>query len=74
MLEKSLAECQAVELVVNPAGLAILYHQGPLPNAFVWAQYDQENQSMQFVSDDGVVRDLGMPIHKPFSVQLLYSP
>lgn len=71
MEQKTLFENQGVELLVNGVGLAMLYHRGPLPHEYVWAQYDQHSHTMQLVTDDGTVQELGMTIHKPFHAPLM---
>lgn len=71
MSGKTLYENQGVELVVNHGGNAVLYHRGPLPHEYIWAQYDQETRAMQFVTDDGEVQELGMTIHSPFHAPLM---
>jgi len=68
---KTLSDYQSVELIVSETGNAVLYHKGPLPDSYIWAQYDQDTQIMQFISDDGQIKELGMPIHKPFREPLM---
>ena len=71
MEQKTLFENQGVELCVSQSGIATLYHRGPLPHEYIWAQYDQESKEMHFITDDGEVQALGMTIHKPFHEPLM---
>lgn len=73
MFLKPLSQEMDVELVVNPAGNAMLLHKGKMRDDLIWAQYDQYSDRLFFVTDDGEMQDLGMPIHEPFQDPLMQT-
>ena len=73
MQQQTLYETQGIQLVVNDHGNAMLFHRGPLPYDFIWAQYDQQEKIMQLITDDGIIQELGMTIHDPFHDSLMMA-
>lgn len=71
MVLKPLAQEMEVELVVSGVGNAMLLHKGAILHSYAWVQYDQALKSMQFITEEGEVQNLGLPIHKPFHDPLL---
>ena len=69
-MQVSIADHQSVEFVMNEAGNAILFHKGPLPDNYIWAQYEPDGHAMQFITEEGDTHVLGMKIHPPFRAPL----
>ncbi len=61
-LRHTMASQMHVELVVNDdAGVWVLHDQ-PFPAILHWAEYDEENNELTFITHDGKIQDLGMKI------------
>ena len=49
-----------VDVIVNPDGKIWFLHDKPLNHRIEWIEYDQEEKSIAFVTDDGLIQNLGM--------------
>lgn len=63
---KPLTEEMPVEFIVNDVGSAMLLHRGPLARAYAWVQYDRDATSLQLITENGDLQDLGMKIKGAF--------
>lgn len=52
-----------VELVVNDRAEAIIFHNKPFSKALSWLEYDMDRKKLDFVMDDGDIRNFGIPVH-----------
>lgn len=50
------------EFVVNSSGKAMLLFQGTVAHPYAWAQYDSASGTVQLVSEEGELQDLGIKI------------
>ncbi len=66
MILAPLTEETAVQLTMNESGAAMLLYKGKLKYTYEWVQYDEQNQTLQFITDEGATQELGMKIHEPF--------
>ncbi len=56
----SLSSRMPIELMVNPAGKAIMLHKEPLVETIWWGEYDVELNSLYFVTVKGQIMGYGM--------------
>jgi hypothetical protein len=54
-----------MELAVNSAGNALLLHMGPLPHSYCWIQFDDYSDTVQLVTEDGALQELGIVVPAP---------
>ncbi len=59
----NISQNTSVDLVVSEAGNAVLLYQGDINPSYRWAQFERDTKSVHFVSDDGVVDNLGLKIN-----------
>lgn len=52
-----------VELVVNDRAEAMIFHNKPFSKALSWLEFDIEHKKLDFVMEDGDVRDFGIPVN-----------
>lgn len=52
-----------VELVVNDRAEAMIFHNKPFSKALSWLEFDLDHKKLDFVMDDGDVRNFGIPVH-----------
>ena len=52
-----------IEFIVNDIGNVLLLHKGALKHPYSWAQYDQTTNIFQFITDEGEIQNLGLPIN-----------
>lgn len=50
------------ELVVNDRAEAFIYHNKSFEKELSWLEYDLDTQKLDFVMEDGDVRDFGIPV------------
>ncbi len=67
---KPLSQENDVEFIVTSIGNAVLLYRGALQRDYSWVQLDREGRSLQFITEEGLIQDLGMPIHAPFEKNL----
>jgi hypothetical protein len=65
MILPALAKNSKFELAVNGAGKALLLHMGPLPHAYSWIQFDDYSDSVQLITEDGALQELGIVVADP---------
>ena len=51
-----------VELVVNDRAEAIVFHNKPFTKNLSWLEFDLDTNKLQFIMNDGDVRDFGIPV------------
>jgi hypothetical protein len=61
-LLNTLAKETAIELAVNEAGRAVLLHKGPLKRDYAWIQYDPLTTTVQMITENGDIQELGVNI------------
>ena len=52
-----------VELVVNDRAEAMIFHNKPFRKTLSWLEYDLDHKKLDFVMDDGDIRNFGIPVH-----------
>lgn len=67
---KPLTHENDVEFIVTSVGNAVLMHRGPLQRDYSWVQLDRDNHSLQLITPEGEIQELGMPMHPPFEKNL----
>lgn len=67
----SLSELMSFELCVSEHGKAVVLYKNKLPNNYIWVQYDKQSSSLQLVSKEGDVQDMGIKIPDPVLENLL---
>jgi len=53
-----------LEVAVNPIGKVIVYHDKPFKSDIAWFEFDLGTNKLDFIMDDGDVRDIGMALHE----------
>ncbi len=51
-----------VELYVNDRAEAFIFHDKPFTKQLSWLEYDLDEDKMDFVMNDGDVRNFGIPV------------
>lgn len=51
-----------VELYVNDRAEAFIFHDKPFAKQLSWLEYDLDEDKMDFVMNDGDVRNFGIPV------------
>ena len=51
-----------LEVAVNPIGKVIVYHDKPFKSDIAWFEFDLGTNKLDFIMDDGDVRDIGMSL------------
>jgi len=62
MLLDPFIEEQKFEFIVNKEGRALLLHKAPLRHNYLWIQYDSYLDTIQFVSEEGAVQEMGVVV------------
>lgn len=52
-----------VELVVNEIAEAFVFHDRPFEKELSWLEYDLDQHRLDFIMDDGDMRDFGLPVN-----------
>ncbi len=58
----SMSSQNDVQLVISQDGLAMLLHDGKIPNDYDWVQYDPHERSIQFITPTGYIQCTGLNI------------
>jgi len=53
-----------VELVVNERAEAMIMHNKPFGKTLSWLEYDLDTHKLDFIMNDGDLRNFGIPVHK----------
>lgn len=69
----SIRDISKMDIVVNDTGMLYLFHREELPTTPEWAEYDTDQASLYFVSNDGQMQDCGVKIHEPMKVYMVKS-
>lgn len=55
-----------VDVVVNPGGKISVFHNKPFRGKLAWVEFDLKANRLEFVLEDGTLRDFGTPLPKEF--------
>ena len=66
---ESLIRQSELEFAINGLGKAILLHKGPLSHDYSWIQYDSYTNTIQLITEDGAIQELGVAV--PAAVKTL---
>lgn len=50
------------ELIVNDRAEAMVLHDKPFDKELSWLEYDLDTSRLEFIMEDGDVRDFGLPV------------
>ena len=53
-----------IEVAVKEDGRCAIFHDKPFRNELAWLEFDIDNYRLNFVLDDGAIRDFGMELSK----------
>lgn len=56
-----------IEVAVNEQGKVVVFHNRAFKNEISWFEFDLETNKLDFVLDDGDIRDAGLPLGKDVS-------
>lgn len=56
-----------IEIAVDGKGMVVVFHDKPFKNDLSWYEFDTETCKLDFIIDDGEVRDIGMPLAEQIS-------
>ena len=59
-----------VDLYVHEVGDINIFHNKPFQKELSWIEFDVQTNKIDFVMDDGDLRDFGIPIDPKFSTYL----
>jgi len=62
-----------VELIVNDAAEAFVFHDKPFTKQLSWLEYDLDNSKLDFIMNDGDIRNFGIPVDPHLSKYLQNS-
>jgi len=62
-----------VELVVNDRAEAFIFHNKPFRKRLSWLEYDLDSHRLDFIMNDGDVRNFGIPVNPQFGKYLQNS-
>lgn len=51
-----------LEVAIKEDGHVIIFHSHPFKKSLSWMEFDLETNKLDFILDDGDVRDVGMPL------------
>ena len=51
-----------IEVGVNEAGRVVVFHNRVFKNDIAWFEFDLETRKLDFILDDGAIRDIGLPL------------
>lgn len=53
-----------VDIAVKEDGRVVVFHNKPFKKDLAWMEYNMGQDSVEFVMDDGDIRDIGIPVNK----------
>ena len=53
-----------VEVAVKKDGKVAVFHNKPFKNDLSWIEYDIGRRTIEFIMDDGEIRNIGVPVNK----------
>lgn len=62
-----------IEVAVKDDGRCAIFHNKPFKNELSWLEFDLDTYKLDFVLDNGDVRDVGMPLTKDVSKNMQNS-
>ena len=51
-----------IEVAIKEDGRVVVFHNKPFKNELSWFEFDLETNKLDFVLDDGDIRDIGLPL------------
>ena len=51
-----------IEVAVNENGKVVVFHNRPFKNEIAWFEFDLGTNKLDFILDDGDIRDAGLPL------------
>lgn len=51
-----------IEVSVPEPGKVILFHDKPFKSQISWFEFDTQTAKLDFIMDDGEIRDIGLPL------------
>lgn len=51
-----------IDVAVNEKGKVVVFHNLPFKNDIAWYEFDLATNKLDFVLDDGDIRDIGLPL------------
>lgn len=52
-----------MEVAVMDDGKVVVFHSHPFKNDLSWMEFDLTSRKLDFVLDDGAIRDIGLPLN-----------
>ena len=62
-----------IEVAVKDDGKCAIFHNKKFKNALSWLEFDLKTYRLDFVMDDGEIRDAGLPLSKDVSKNMQNS-
>jgi hypothetical protein len=56
-----------IDVVVNEKGKVVIFHNRPFKNEVSWFEFDLTSNQLDFVLDDGDIRNAGLPLTRDVS-------
>ena len=51
-----------IEVAIKEDGRVVIFHSHPFKNDVAWFEFDLQTNKLDFVLDDGDIRDIGLPL------------
>jgi hypothetical protein len=51
-----------IEVAVNEGGKVVVFHNRPFKQQIAWFEFDLATNKLDFILDDGEIRDAGLPL------------
>lgn len=62
-----------ITVAVKDDGKCAIFHNKPFKNSLSWLEFDLHNCKLDFVLDDGDIRNVGLPLQKELSKNMQNS-
>ncbi|MCC6598395.1 MAG: hypothetical protein IT559_06365 [Alphaproteobacteria bacterium] len=56
-----------IEVAVNEKGKVVVFHNRPFKKEVTWFEFDLDTNRLDFILDDGDIRDAGLPLSQSVS-------
>lgn len=62
-----------IEVAIKEDGRVVVFHSHPFKNDIAWFEFDLDTNKLDFVMDDGDIRDIGLPLSQSVAVHMQNS-
>lgn len=62
--KRDIREITGIDLVIDEWGGVVILHTKPFEEDLTWLEFDLDNRTLNFVFDEGKIRDLGFSVNQ----------